>query len=111
MKQLYLIISLFFFSSISFSQELSFQKVQDSILSIIEKEDIPGVSIAIINKKDSLYWAGGFGMADIEENIPMTENSLMFIASTSKNFIALSIMKLVEEGKVKLTTPIKDIVP
>ncbi|NVK52838.1 MAG: serine hydrolase [Flavobacteriaceae bacterium] len=75
------------------------------------KEEIPGISLAIISKKDSLYWAGGFGMADIENNIPMTENSLMFIASTSKNFIALSIMKLVEEGKVKLTTPIKDIIP
>ncbi|TJY37063.1 serine hydrolase domain-containing protein [Pontimicrobium aquaticum] len=97
--------------SYSFSQELTFNKVKDSILSIIEKEDIPGISLAIINKKDSLYWSGGFGMADIENNIPMTKNSLMFIASTSKNFIALSIMTLVEEGKVKLTTPIKDIIP
>jgi len=95
----------------SFSQELTFNKLKDSIESIMLKEDVPGISLAIINKKDSLYWSGGFGMADIGNNIPMTENSLMFLASTSKNFIALSIMKLVEEGKLKLTTLIKDIIP
>lgn len=103
-----LFISIYF---TSFSQELTFKQVQDSINSIIQQEDIPGVSLAIINKKDSLYWSGGFGMSDIENKIPMSENSIMFIASTSKNFIALGIMKLVEEGKIKLTTPIKDIVP
>lgn len=106
------ILTLFLLMSIcSFSQELTFDKVMDSIESIMLKEDIPGISLAIINKKDSFHWSGGFGYADIENEIPMTENSLMFIASTSKNFIALSIMKLVEEGRVELTTPIKDIVP
>ena len=110
-KQIFILIFSFLLAICSFSQGLTFDKVKDSIESIMLKEDIPGISLAIINKKDSLYWSGGFGMADIENNIPMTENSLMFIASTSKNFIALSIMTLVEKGKLKLTTPIKDIIP
>ncbi|WP_262916821.1 serine hydrolase domain-containing protein [Aestuariivivens insulae] len=100
-----------FVCSTLFGQKLSFNQVRDSINTIMQEEDIPGISLAVINKKDSLYWAGGLGFSDIENSTPLTKNSIMFIASTSKNFIALGILKLVEDNKIRLTTPIKEVIP
>ncbi|MEQ9168974.1 MAG: hypothetical protein RLO12_22140, partial [Fulvivirga sp.] len=62
-------------------QNLTISQISDSIQSIMVKEDIPGVSIAIINKRDSLYWAGGYGFGDIENAKPMTAHTTMYIAS------------------------------
>ncbi len=112
MKIKYVFIFFFMlYQSQSSSQHLSFDKVKDSINAIILKEDIPGISLAIIDEKKSLFWSGGFGMANIENGIPMSENSLLYTASVSKNFIALAVLKLVEDRKVSLKDPIKEIIP
>ncbi|MEQ8926877.1 MAG: serine hydrolase domain-containing protein [Fulvivirga sp.] len=106
------IIGLILFSSTgSICQNLSFTEVRDSIQSIMLKDDIPGLSIAIINKSDSLYWAGGFGFGDIENAKPMTAHTTMYIASVSKNFLAMAMMILVERGQVRLSDNISSIIP
>jgi CubicO group peptidase (beta-lactamase class C family) len=71
---------------------------------------IPGFSVSIVNDKDVLY-SKGFGLANIKDSIAFTPLTINWVASISKTFVALSIMKLVEENKLNLDDPINSILP
>ena len=75
-----------------------------------KKSLIPGFSVSIVTDKDILY-SKGFGMSDIRNNIAFTPLTINWVASISKTFVALSIMKLVEENKLSLDDPINSILP
>ena len=79
---------------------------QDSIDRFLEKQikeqRIVGLSIGII-KNGKLMKAKGYGSANLEHNVPATENTVYKLASVSKQMVATGIMKLVQEGKLKLT--------
>ena len=61
---------------------------------------IKGLSVSVM-RGDSLLWAKGYGKAD--EDIPMEPGKIMRIASVSKLITAAGIMKLQEQGKLKLS--------
>ncbi|MDD1744816.1 MAG: beta-lactamase family protein, partial [Candidatus Methanoperedens sp.] len=78
--------------------------------SLIKIEKIPGVAIALVSK-DSIIWAGGIGLANLDTGEPVTENTHFRIGSCTKSFIGLGFLKLIEEGKIDLNTPVKEIAP
>ena len=88
----------------------SLRKLEDEIGGITNKFEIPGACIAVVGK-DSLHWIGCFGFANLANQEPITENTLFRMASISKTFIALAFQKLVEEGKIDLYAPIREIIP
>jgi CubicO group peptidase (beta-lactamase class C family) len=71
---------------------------------------IPGYAVAIVNDKDILY-SKGFGFANIKDSTAFTPFTINWVASISKTFVALSILKLVEENKLHLDDPINSILP
>jgi CubicO group peptidase (beta-lactamase class C family) len=71
---------------------------------------ITGFAVSIVNDKDILY-SKGFGFADIKDSTLFTPLTINWVASISKTFVALSIMKLVEENKLDLDDPINSILP
>ena len=64
---------------------------------LMDKENIAGVAIAI-SKNGEVIYKNGFGYRDLEEKLPVTPNTVMGIASISKSFTALEIMRLADEG-------------
>lgn len=71
---------------------------------------IVGIGAAIIiNKK--LVWTKGYGFADKEAKTPFSPSTIMNIASISKTFTGVCIMKAVEEGKVSLDEDINTYLP
>ena len=70
----------------------------------------PGCVIGIIYKGELIY-SKGYGMANIKEKIPNTPDKLFDIASTSKQFTALSILLLEEKGSLSLNDKIKTYLP
>jgi CubicO group peptidase (beta-lactamase class C family) len=66
-------------------------------------------SAIIIDKK--VAWTKGYGYADKEKNIPFTPSTIMNIASISKTFTGVCIMKAVEEGKVSLDEDVNSYLP
>lgn len=68
----------------------------------IKEQRIVGLSIGII-KDGKLMKAKGYGFANLEHNVPATENTVYKLASVSKQMVATGIMKLVQEGKLSLT--------
>jgi CubicO group peptidase (beta-lactamase class C family) len=65
---------------------------------------VPGAAVAMIENGE-LRFAKGYGMADESEQIPVTKTTGFNIASISKTVSAWGVMKLVEEGKLKLDEP------
>lgn len=77
---------------------------------LYHKGGFPGIAISLINK-DSIIFIKGMGYADLEEKKAYTENTIHPIASISKTFVGVALMKLVEQGKLDLNEKINDILP
>jgi CubicO group peptidase (beta-lactamase class C family) len=70
----------------------------------------PGMSVAVV-VNDRLAWSSGFGLADVENDVPARANTVFRIASISKPIAATAVMQLVERGRVALDDPIQKYVP
>ena len=68
----------------------------------IGRWNIKGLSLAV-TRNDSLLYAKGYGWADMEEGRKMTPQNIMRLASASKLVTAIAIMRLAEEGKLKIS--------
>ena len=66
---------------------------------------IPGLSVVVIQDGKVLS-ARGFGLADVERRIPATADTLYHIASVTKTFTAILVLRLVEQGKLDLDAPV-----
>ena len=80
------------------------------ILDTMAKLRVPGAQIAVI-KDGELVWSEGFGLADIEQQVPVTPITRFRIASISKPVTAVGLGLLIQEGKVDLDQPIQRYVP
>lgn len=76
-------------------------KVDDFIKAEMQKQRIPGLSLAVV-KDGKIVKAEGYGLANVELNVPATAQTVYKIGSVSKQFIAAGIMLLVEENKINL---------
>jgi len=114
MKNVILIIILFCFSTVSFSQKgeyiTSIKQLTDSIEVIMNQEKITGLMLGITTR-DSVLFSGGFGYADLDAKRRVDEKTLFRMGSITKMFVSLGIMKLVNEGKLKLDDELKKIAP
>lgn len=73
-------------------------------------EKLPGISAAIIRDQDVL-WTGSWGHANIEDNVETGVETICSICSISKLFTSTAIMKLYDEGKLRLDDRIEDLLP
>ena len=65
---------------------------------------LPGVAYGLV-VDGKLVYKGNIGYTDIEKKIPVTSSSLFRIASMSKSFASMAILKLRDEGKLNLDDP------
>jgi N-acyl-D-amino-acid deacylase len=72
-----------------------------AIPELMKKYAIPGGAVAVL-RDGKLIYARGFGYADVENKTPVKPDALFRIASVSKPITSVAIMKLVEDGKLKL---------
>ncbi|CAN5315851.1 hypothetical protein BH09GEM1_BH09GEM1_32480 [soil metagenome] len=76
--------------------------VVDSLATdFIATHGAPGISIAVVRRGDTLVM-GGWGKADLENDVPATARTVYRIGSITKQFTSSAVMQLVEQGKVKL---------
>lgn len=76
-----------------------------------EKERIAGMAVAVTDRKGILF-ADGFGVESIERpEVKVTPDSLFRIASITKVVTGMTVLSLVEEGKLSLEEPVKTILP
>lgn len=85
-------------------------ELQSAIEAILKETKTPAVGLTLVNK-DGVVWTKTLGKADVENNISADENTMFRIASISKMFVSLAILKLQEEGLVNLKDKVSDLVP
>lgn len=85
--------------------QVNSEKVNIYLDSIMNARNIPGVSVAIIQDSKVAY-IKSLGIANMETNTSVTNESVYQLASLTKPFTALCIMKLVEQGKIDLENSI-----
>jgi len=76
----------------------------------MEKAHAPGVSLALLRDGEIVY-RQGYGSKDMEESLPATPETLYGIGSCTKSFICLAVMQLVQDGRLRVTDPIRDHLP
>lgn len=76
-------------------------EVDDYVRAQMERQHIPGVSVVVI-KDQKIIKSMGYGLANVELNVPATPDTVYKIGSVSKQFIATGILLLVQDGKISL---------
>ena len=88
----------------SIVNDLSHLPAMDQVVdSFMNFWSLKGAALAVV-RNDSLLYARGYGRADA--SYPMTPGTTMRLASVSKLLTAIGIMRLQEQGKVFLETPV-----
>ncbi len=83
----------------------------DSLIQLkLKTFEVPGISIGII-KDNKVWYAKSFGVQSLHTQKPLTNKSVFHMASVSKPFAATAIMKLVEDGKLKLSDKLIQYLP
>ncbi len=92
------IFLLFFLPTLSFAQTDSTDII---VQQMMEKQKIVGLSLSIIKNGQPII-NKGYGLSNVELNVPVTTESVIKIGSLSKQFFTTAIMKLMEEGKLNI---------
>ena len=86
------------------------QKQIDSLFSLWQQGVCPGGQV-LVRQKGQLIYDRTFGYADVEKRIPMTHDHVFHVASISKQFTAMAILLLWEDGKLSLEADIREYIP
>lgn len=71
---------------------------------------LAGLSIALVDDQQ-VVWSQGFGWADAKARRPAAPDTLYRVGSISKLFTATAAMQLAEQGRLKLDTPVREVLP
>jgi D-alanyl-D-alanine-carboxypeptidase/D-alanyl-D-alanine-endopeptidase len=88
----------------------SFAKVDEIFADYALDNHIPGLVYGIVSN-GKLIHVRGIGVQDLESRRPVTADTLFRIASMTKAFTALTVLKLRDEGKLQLDAPAETYVP
>src|SRR6476620_3206098 len=92
---------------------LSFAQIDSTdiiVKQMMEKQKIVGLSLAVI-KNGKPVTNKGYGLANVELNVPVTSETVIRLGSVSKQFLTTAIMKLMEEGKLDIEDPVHKFFP
>lgn len=70
-----------------------------------------GIAVAVIDDEGNTAYENFFGYRDVENQIPMDEDTIFGMASVTKSFVALSVMQLCEKGLMDLDDPVSKYIP
>lgn len=90
--------------------EIAVQKLDSLFTERYSPQPNPGGTVLIM-KGDSVLYQNSWGIADTELNTTIDANTFFNIASVSKQFTAVAIMKLHQEGKLDIYKSIYDVAP
>lgn len=102
-------ITLFFLQTISYGQtkeDKLLEKRLDALLSPQFEPAAPGC-VVLVAKKGEIVYNKAFGAANIELNVPLRTDMVFRIGSVTKQFTAVAILQLVEQGKLSLQDSIQ----
>jgi CubicO group peptidase (beta-lactamase class C family) len=94
----------------SSSEDVLSQQADEAIAALRHEMKIPGTSVAVV-RDGRIIKATGYGLANVELNVPVTPSTIFQAGSTGKQFLATAILLLAEEGKLSLDDSITKYFP
>jgi CubicO group peptidase (beta-lactamase class C family) len=79
--------------------------VSEYVKAEMQRQHIPGLSLLVV-KDGKIVRAEGFGLANVELQVPVKPETIFQSGSVGKQFTATAVMMLVEEGKIGLDDPL-----
>src|SRR5919197_2014403 len=76
-------------------------RVDDFVNSYLKKKQIPGCAL-MVRHNGEVVLATGYGVANLEHNVPVTPQTVFQSGSIGKQFPAIAVMLLAEETKLTL---------
>jgi len=77
------------------------ERVRSIITSEMDRQHIAGLAVAIVQTGHVVH-AAGFGLADVENKVPASSDTVFKIGSISKQFLATGVLLLAEESKLAI---------
>ncbi len=90
------------------SVEKKFQQVLDSVYNA--NKDAVGIMVHVESPDKNISWTSAVGYADKATKETLNKNQPALIASNTKTYVAVAVVKLVEQGKIKLDQPIANLI-
>ncbi|AOM78760.1 cyclic peptide export ABC transporter [Pedobacter steynii] len=84
-------------------------QIQNQVSELMEKGDIPGLSIVVLENGKSLIKS--YGYADLELKKPVSPKTLFQIGSCSKAFTALAVEQLIRQEKINVNANVSQYIP
>lgn len=91
------------------AQDVPSQKV-DQIFSVYDKPESPGCSLGVIRDGEFVY-RKAYGLASLELGVPLSSQSVFYMASVSKQFTAASVVLAAERGYLSLDDDVRKYIP
>ncbi|WP_400077829.1 serine hydrolase domain-containing protein [Winogradskyella sp. R77965] len=105
---------LFFLTMISFSQEIQKRQITtaqiDAIFSQWDTKDKPGIAVGILNDGKIVH-AKGYGLANLEHQIPINAETKFHIGDLAKEFTVYALLLLEHRGQLSLQDDIRKHIP
>ena len=84
--------------------------LESSIPDLMSKNRIPGLQAALIDQGE-VIWSRGFGLMNVTTREPVTAETIFEAASMTKPLFAYTVMRMVDDGLLDLTTPLVEYLP
>jgi serine beta-lactamase-like protein LACTB, mitochondrial len=85
-------------------------QIENTVSKFMAATSSPGIAVAIVMNGEEV-WSEGFGMADLENSVPVTPQTLFRLASVSKPITATAAMELWERHQLDLDAPVQKYCP
>ena len=82
----------------------------DAVFAAYAHDRSPGCAVGVY-EEGQIVRASGYGSADLEHDVPITDTTVFDLGSVSKQFTAAAIVLLAQDGKLSLDDDIRDYVP
>ena len=113
MKDRKLLLILFLILSINLFAQSKWEVDREAITKILYQhgsDDIPGMAVGVV-KEGKVVYEQYLGYANLEHKVRINKDTRFNIASDAKQFTALYILKLIDEGRIKLEDDIRKYLP
>ena len=90
--------------------EAPFDDALKTHLETLTNDKLPGLAV-LVAREGKIVFQSGFGFADLEKKTPVTPETKFRIGSVTKQFTAVAILRLAEDGKLALTDTLEKFFP
>ncbi len=84
--------------------------IDAAVREAMREQKIPGLSICVADENEVIF-SSGYGLADVENDVPVTTATVFRTASIAKAMTAVAAMRLASRGELDLDAPVQTYVP